>query len=205
MHKYHSHRANHAFTLVELLIVIVVIAILASISVVAYNGIRQRAESSVIVTQVKHYATILEMYIQDHGRAPKANWRCLGDATTLPATGGYEEGFCFSPAGNHNGSNTGTSAPADPVLMAELESYYGGKLPNARFPEARGVSGRMYRGVVYDGSTNNFANYPAVIVYYIKGQTCPIGDKVDWWTSTMPTESSGCVYRLSVNENGVRQ
>ena len=34
------------FTIVELLIVIVVIAILAAITVVAYNGIQERANSS---------------------------------------------------------------------------------------------------------------------------------------------------------------
>ena len=34
------------FTLVELLIVIVVIAILAAISIVAYNGIQQRSRDS---------------------------------------------------------------------------------------------------------------------------------------------------------------
>ena len=41
------------FTIVELLIVIVVIAILAAISVVAYNGIQQRATASAIINDAK--------------------------------------------------------------------------------------------------------------------------------------------------------
>ncbi len=41
-----SRRASHAFTIVELLIVIVVIAILAAITIVAYNGIQDRARAS---------------------------------------------------------------------------------------------------------------------------------------------------------------
>jgi len=36
------------FTIVELLIVVVVIAILAAITIVAYNGIQNRAKSSAV-------------------------------------------------------------------------------------------------------------------------------------------------------------
>ena len=39
-------RSSPAFTIVELLIVIVVIAILAAITIVAYNGIQDRARAS---------------------------------------------------------------------------------------------------------------------------------------------------------------
>lgn len=43
---------KHGFTIVELLIVIVVIAILAAISVVAYNGIQNRAKDSAVEAEV---------------------------------------------------------------------------------------------------------------------------------------------------------
>ena len=199
MHKRHG---RPGFTIIELLVTVIVIGILASITLITYRGIRERAEATAIITHVKQYATILEMYITHHGRAPSANWRCLGDSTTLPAGNGYEEGYCFKPA--NGGTNTGDTAPADPALMTLLRNFEG-SLPTSTFPEARGIQGRMYKGIIYDGSTNNFANYPAVIVYFTKLQTCPIGDKVNWWTSFSPTETSGCAYRLSVNENGVRQ
>lgn len=44
---------NHGFTIVELLTVIVVIAILASFTVVAYNGIRTRAQAASVSDGLK--------------------------------------------------------------------------------------------------------------------------------------------------------
>ena len=42
----HMKTSKQGFTIVELLIVIVVIAILAAITIVAYNGIQNRAKAS---------------------------------------------------------------------------------------------------------------------------------------------------------------
>ncbi|MCA9336234.1 prepilin-type N-terminal cleavage/methylation domain-containing protein, partial [Candidatus Saccharibacteria bacterium] len=44
--KIRKHRLS-GFTIVELLIVIVVLAILAAITIVAYNGIQQRSRDSI--------------------------------------------------------------------------------------------------------------------------------------------------------------
>lgn len=63
---------NRGFTIVELLIVIVVIAILATITIVAYNGIQVRArdtQRSELVTNIKK---ALELYKIDHGQYPSA-------------------------------------------------------------------------------------------------------------------------------------
>lgn len=46
-------RKDEAFTIVELLIVVVVIAILAAITIVAYNGIQQRSTSSAVQSSVQ--------------------------------------------------------------------------------------------------------------------------------------------------------
>ncbi len=43
-------KRSDAFTLVELLIVIVVIAILAALSIVAYNGVQEWARSSALLS-----------------------------------------------------------------------------------------------------------------------------------------------------------
>ena len=53
---------KHGFTLVELLIVIVVIAILASISIVAYNGIQNRAKNVATQSDLRQIEGFLELY-----------------------------------------------------------------------------------------------------------------------------------------------
>lgn len=186
------------FTLVELLIVIVVIAVLAAITIVSYRGVRERSEAAAIVAHVTQYANIFETYIIDNGRAPLGNWRCLGDAQTLPAEGAYDANHCFTPP-YYGGS--GDFAPADPNLMNQLLST-NEQLPTSTFPDAKCIYGRMCRGLIYDGSTNNFPNNPAVLVYFTNLTYCPLGDKVDWWTAWSPDSTSGCAYRLSVNEGG---
>ena len=67
---------NKAFTIVELLIVIVVIAILAAISVVAYNGIQNRVNDSAIQSDLAAAKKKLELYKaenDDYPRGPYGN------------------------------------------------------------------------------------------------------------------------------------
>ena len=60
------------FTIVELLIVIVVIAILAAITIVAYNGIQGRARDSQRVSDLKTIVKALEIYKTNNGTYPNA-------------------------------------------------------------------------------------------------------------------------------------
>lgn len=71
-----------AFTLVELLIVIVVIAILAAISVVAYNGIQNRAKDAAIDNSVSTLKKSLEFYKSEHGSYPSIVADGSGTATS---------------------------------------------------------------------------------------------------------------------------
>jgi prepilin-type N-terminal cleavage/methylation domain-containing protein len=58
------------FTIVELLIVIVVIAILAAITVVAYNGIQQNANNTRRMNDIKAAGKAVELYFAQHGSYP---------------------------------------------------------------------------------------------------------------------------------------
>ena len=69
----------NGFTIVELLIVIVVIGILAAITIVAYNGIQNRATNQQTVASVRAYYSAIKAYGIDNGRYPSAN-ACLGSA-----------------------------------------------------------------------------------------------------------------------------
>ena len=77
------------FTIVELLIVIVVIAILAAITIVAYNGIQQRARDSDRQGDIATIAKAIELYYADNGTFPSsagstkinASWVTTADAS----------------------------------------------------------------------------------------------------------------------------
>lgn len=60
------------FTIVELLIVIVVIAILAAVTVVAYNGVQNRASDSAVTSDISAMRKSLELVKVDLGRYPQA-------------------------------------------------------------------------------------------------------------------------------------
>lgn len=58
---------KRGFTIVELLIVIVVIAILAAISIVAYNGVQQRARDTTRKNDLAQLAKATKLYAVDNG------------------------------------------------------------------------------------------------------------------------------------------
>lgn len=69
-------KTKSGFTIVELLIVIVVIAILATISIVAYNGVQERARNSQRTSDIRAIANALELYYADNGEYPMSGGWC---------------------------------------------------------------------------------------------------------------------------------
>lgn len=64
-----GNRKNSGFTIVELLIVIVVIGILASITIVAYNGIQTRARATAVVSGIKSVEKAFRLLAIEQGRS----------------------------------------------------------------------------------------------------------------------------------------
>lgn len=70
---------TRGFTIVELLIVVVVIAILAAITLVAYNGIRERATSTSMASDLSNNSRQLEIFQLENNRYPST----VDDATWI--------------------------------------------------------------------------------------------------------------------------
>lgn len=145
---------HKGFTIVELLIVIVVIAILAAITIVAYNGVQQRAKNSQVVSGVNAYIKALHLYKVDNGSYPSINNPCLG--------AGYPEDQCWQGDSGVRSVNS----TFDTVLGDYMKTKP--TLATTRF--SIGIGNNMRAGAVY--STG-----PSRIVYYLQGagQNCGIG------------------------------
>ena len=63
-------RKDKGFTIVELLIVIVVIGILATLVIVTFSGIQQRARNTKRQTDINTVASHVEAYFADNGKYP---------------------------------------------------------------------------------------------------------------------------------------
>ncbi len=83
-------KKSSGFTIVELLIVVVVIAILAAITIVAYNGIQNRAVTSAAQTAASQTVKKLKLYALDNNDQYPATLAAAGitDTTNLQYTGG---------------------------------------------------------------------------------------------------------------------
>lgn len=126
------------FTIIELLVVIVILAILASITVLGYNGVQYRADTAARLSETRGWEQLIKMYIAAEGKLPmttdtvfdtgsnQASY-CLGTGfqDTDYRVGGHDTGSCRTMYTSANPPiNQGYVVPS---LNAELEKY--GKLP----------------------------------------------------------------------------
>lgn len=91
------------FTIVELLIVIVVIAILATISVVVYRGIQDRANDTTVKSDLSSAAKALEMIKVERGKYPsstESDWQIISNfkfSKSAYRTGVHNALYCLDP------------------------------------------------------------------------------------------------------------
>ena len=158
------------FTIVELLIVIVVIGILAAITIVAFNGIQQRAQNSAIITGARNTFNLVKSYKAAYGSYPSLGGYC----TTV-------DNACVNYSSIAVTSNNSS-------WMSELRKI---GTPVASVPS---TASNKY-GIYFDGyspRTYNHEFIPGLLMYWLKGdnQSCQLADVVVTDPAPLPGESN---------------
>lgn len=130
------------FTIVELLVVIVVIAVLAAITVTAYNGVQERAESTKIISRAQAYVKGLKLWEADIGRPTTES--CI--APTSYATCG-------------NVMSWGGNKPNDAAFNATLNEYAGIRSPELGKYGADSPVGLMFYHPNWYGGNRGILGY----------------------------------------------
>jgi prepilin-type N-terminal cleavage/methylation domain-containing protein len=149
-------RNQNGFTIVELLIVIVVIGILAAITIVAYNGIQQRARNAQVIAGAETYYKGLLQYAAVNSTYP-TNAGCLG--------ANYPGNQCWQ-------GDSGTYL-VNATLDTNLASFMSTKPTLVTSLMSIGITNNMRAGAVY-------VTGPSKIIYYLAGinQSCGISSAI---------------------------
>ena len=155
------------FTIVELLIVIVVIAILAAITIVAFNGIQTRAENTKTINATAQYVKSLRLYKDEAGMypltvAPPATtyeYKCLGEiGETCGMVSGTFSGDCQSIGGITNTSSDTSLTTLNNAVKKNVTT-----VPQVS-QQSMGCIDRNVKGAIYF-----VVNTAAYVRYYLKG------------------------------------
>lgn len=87
-----------AFTIIELLVVIIIIGILLTITAVSYNGITTGARKAPLASDLKQNATLLEAYANNHAGSYPGTQSSAGLKTSNDNTIAYTitaNGYCL--------------------------------------------------------------------------------------------------------------
>ena len=133
------------FTIVELLIVIIVIAILATLVITAYNGVQQKAANAKTISAAEAWVQIIRSYNAETGLWPTAG-SCLGS--------NYPSGFNGddSPGQCSHGNTWDTTV--NPTFNSQIQPYANNSLPTPDM-QTIGSAESWRRGITWSYTVGN--------------------------------------------------
>lgn len=159
------------FTIIELLIVIVIIAILAAITLVAYNSVQTKAKNSAIIAAVNQSLKVVEAYGVVNSSYPSYYACLVPDSTGTCSWGGsVATNSTLTSTMATNGTLTGQVPPVE-------------------------NSGNVASGIIYNynsARTMNGSPAPLVLTYFLLGATtCPVGNITAQTGVTLTSTTNG--------------
>jgi prepilin-type N-terminal cleavage/methylation domain-containing protein len=168
---------RRGFTIVELLIVIVVIAILAAISIVAYNGIQERANNAQRVLAAQQWIKSLKSYTTINQTYPATlGWYCIGESNITNFDGNPDVDCGVSNNIKHNATIETPAFNAELKKISTLPQFPGKPV---QLDSNLSGSGMLLRPETYDPTGENIPNVPTLI-FFLEGpnQDCVVGPLV---------------------------
>ncbi|MBC7943306.1 prepilin-type N-terminal cleavage/methylation domain-containing protein, partial [Candidatus Saccharibacteria bacterium] len=172
------------FTIVELLIVIVVIGILAAITIVAYNGVQQRAVVASLTSDLDNGSKTLKLFQVDNGSYPTTINCAIADSSVnkcVKASSGttYQytvsntnpQSFCISATNNTQNYSIGQDAAplAGPCPVSNLDAgssvSYPGTGSNWIDLSGNGNNGTIVGGVSYSAANGGALTFDGTSGY----------------------------------------
>lgn len=185
-------KTKSGFTIVELLIVIVVIGILAAITIVAYNGVQQRAKNGQTTQALAAWIKAFNLYKADNGRWP-SGYSCLGEGYPYGPNATGSSGFQCRQSDATNGASESST------FQNTMRTYFNNSsLPTPAFVTAKSSDTVWRRGLTY-----LFGGGPGNIVYIeaaLAGDVnpCPAAGGVVSTSRSVWGGDTYCYYQLGL-------
>jgi len=161
------------FTIVELLIVIVVIGILAAITIVAYNGIQNRASFASAQSDVANIIKKLELFRVDSNTYPVSITECPSPATTnlcIPAGSGVTYRYVANNSSNPPSYEIGSLSALQFYYSSNKENYSGGEfMMYSDLAPMIDKYGLVSYKITFDIKSANISNQNTMQVYMQNG------------------------------------
>lgn len=192
-----AQKQTDGFTIVELLIVIVVIAILATITIVSYNGIQHKAQRAVVANAVSSLNERIEAHKVLAGKYPGSITDCPSPAVTnlcIAQSSGPTLSYEATPAGSLNGGYIVTLEDSFEVTVGTEKTfvYYSPAVKTS-------VSREFMQFTDFARFIDKYGLVPYVLSFDIKSDNIALNNKIQvYFQNGSATKYEGLSQTVSV-------